>query len=173
MNSLTERNLGCIEYKTALDLLKHIPIFSVIPVEAIKVLACLCRSEKFSAGETIFEQNDVDDHAYYLLEGEAELFLHAEESQQKIRSFIQGDFIGGISLISPMQRLFSLRAKTELSCLVLSADDFQKTLKQFPEATWRILKEIASEIFQWEYRLLHAHYRLCTKCKSSTGITLL
>ena len=173
MNSLTEQNLACIEYRTALDLLIRIPLFSVIPVEAVKVLACLCRSEIFAVGEIVFQQNEIDDHAYYILDGEAELLLRTEESEQKIRSFVQGDFIGGFSLIAPMERLFSLRAKTDLVCLAFSADDFQKTLSQFPEAAVEILKEIASEVFQWEYRLLHGQDKLCQKCKDSTGVTLL
>ncbi len=173
MNSLTEQNLACIEYRTALDLLIRIPFFSVIPVEAIKVLGCLCQSEKFAVGEIVFHQNEIDDHAYYILDGEAELLLRTEESEQKIRGFVQGDFIGGLSLIAPMERLFSLRAKTDLICLAFSADDFQKTLSQFPEAAVEILKEIASEVFQWEYRLLHGQGKLCLKCMGSTGVTLL
>jgi signal-transduction protein with cAMP-binding, CBS, and nucleotidyltransferase domain len=173
MNSLTEQNHACIEYRTALDLLIRIPLFSVIPVEAVKVLACLCQSEIFAVGEIVFQQNEIDDHAYYILHGEAELLLRTEESEQKIRGFVQGDFIGGFSLIAPMERLFSLRAKTDLVCLAFSADDFQKTLSQFPEAALEILKEIASEVFQWEYRLLHGQDKLCPKCKDSTGVTLL
>ena len=173
MNSLTEQNLACIEYRTAFDLLIRIPLFSVIPVEAIKVLACLCHSEKFAVGEIVFYQNEIDDHAYYILDGEAELLLRTEESEQKIRGFVEGDFIGGLSLIAPMEQLFSLRAKTDLICLAFSADDFQKTLRQFPEASVEILKEIASEVFQWEYRLLHGQGKLCPKCKGSTGVTVL
>ncbi len=173
MNSSTEANLACIDYRTAIDLLMRIPLFSVIPIEAVKVLACLGQTENFAAGEVVFQQGEIDDHAYCILEGEAELLLRTEEGEQKIRGFAQGDFIGGFSLFATMERLFSLKAQTDLCCLVFSADGFQKTLKQFPEAAAEILKEIASQVFRWEYGLLHGDGKLCAKCTSAVGVTIL
>ena len=72
-----------------------------------------------------------------------------------------------------MERLFSLRAQTGLCCLVFSADGFQKVLKQFPEAAAEVLREIASQVFEWEYGLLHGDGKLCAKCTSAVGVTLL
>jgi len=151
----------------------RIPLFSVIPIEALKVLACLGQPENFAAGEVIFQQGEIDDHAYCILEGEAELLLRTEEGEQKIRGFGQGDFIGGFSLLSNMERLFSLRAQTDLCCLVFSADGFHKTLRQFPEAAVEILKEIASQVFRREYGLLHGDGKLCAKCTRVVGASLL
>ena len=48
-----------------------------------------------------------------------------------------------------------------------------KDAQAVPEASVEILKEIASEVFQWEYRLLHGQGKLCPKCKGSTGVTVL
>jgi len=173
MNSSTEQNLTCIEYRTAIDLLMRIPLFSVIPIEAVKVLACLGQTENFTAGELVFQQGEIDHHAYCILEGEAELILRTEEGEQKIRSFRQGDFIGGLSLLSNMERLFSLRAQTDLCCIVFSADGFLKTLRQFPESAAEILREIALQVFRWEYGLLHGEGKLCAKCSTKVGATLL
>jgi len=173
MNSSTGQNLACIEYRTALDMLMRVPLFSVIPIEAVKVLACLGETENFAAGEIVFQQGEIDDYAYYIVEGEAELLLRTEEGEQKIRGFGKGDFIGGFSLLSNMERLFSLRAQTDLCCLAFSADGFQKILKQFPEAAAEILREMASQVFRWEYGLLHGDRKLCAKCTSAVGVTLL
>jgi CRP/FNR family cyclic AMP-dependent transcriptional regulator len=173
MNSCTEQNLTCIEFRPPLDMIMRIPFFSVIPIQAIKVLAGLAQTENFAAGEVVFQQGEMDDQAYYILDGEAELLLRNEEGEQKIRGFGQGDFIGGLSLLSNMERLFSLKAQTDLCCLVFSTDGFHKTLRQFPEAAAEILKEIASQVFRWEYRLLHGDGKLCAKCTSRAGVTLL
>ena len=83
MNSYTEQNLACIEYRTAIDLLMRIPLFSVIPIEALKVLACLGQTEHFEAGEVVFQQGEIDDHAYCILEGEAELLLRTERGNKR------------------------------------------------------------------------------------------
>lgn len=173
MGSFTERNRVCTEFSDSIDLLLEIPFFSVMPLDAVKVLACLSVCETFLAGDTLFAQDEIDDHAYYILGGEAELLLRAAEKEEKLRSFGKGDFIGGLSLVSTTKRLFSLRAKTDLKCLILSNEQFQKTLAQFPEAAGRILKELSLSVHQWEYRLLHGHGRLCEECKKGVGVTLL
>ncbi|MHC1727210.1 MAG: Crp/Fnr family transcriptional regulator [Syntrophobacteraceae bacterium] len=173
MDSSMEQSPVCSEYRNDIDLLRQVPILSVMPLEAIKVLACLCTREKFLAGDIVFSQDEVDEHAYHLLEGEAELLLQTEGGEERIRIYRQSDFIGGFSLIAPDKRLFSLRAKTDLCCLMLSHHMFQKTLKQFPDTAWDILKELTRAINQWEYRLLHGKTKLCEKCKSGVGVTLL
>ncbi len=173
MNSSTEQNPACSDYRSAIDLLLRIPLFSVIPFEATKVLACLSQHVSFPAGETIFQQGEFDLHAYYILEGEAELLLHSDEGEQSIRIFGKGDFIGGLSLISAVRRLFSLKAKTDLCCILISAEGFQKTLRQFPEAAAEILKELSAEVYHWEYRLLHGKRKLCGRCRSGVGVTLI
>jgi CRP/FNR family transcriptional regulator, cyclic AMP receptor protein len=174
MDSSTEQKLACSsEYRDNIDLLMRIPLFSVMPPEAIKVLACLSACETFLAGDNIFIQDEIDEHAYFIMEGEAELLLKTNEGEDRLRSYFKGDFIGGFSLLSTVKRLFTLRAKTDVICLVLATECFQKTLRQFPEIAWDILREMAASVHRWEYRMLHGHRRLCAECKSGAGVTLL
>jgi CRP/FNR family transcriptional regulator, cyclic AMP receptor protein len=174
MDSSTEQKLACSsEYRNTIDLLMRIPLFSVMPPEAIKVLACMTATETFLAGDNIFVQDEIDEHAYYITEGEAELLLQTKKGEDRLRIYFPGDFIGGFSLLSTVKRLFSLRAKTDVQCIVLSTECFQKTLHQFPEIAGDILREMAASVHQWEYRMLHGHGRLCGECKSGAGVTLL
>lgn len=174
MDSSTEQKTACsTEYRDNIDLLMRIPLFSVMPPEAIKVLACLSADEPFLAGDNIFAQDEIDEHAYYIIEGEAELLLLTKMGEDKLRSYFQGDFIGGFSLLSTVKRLFTLRAKTDVRCLVISTECFQKTLAQFPEIAWDILREMSASVHRWEDRLLHGHGRLCRECKRGAGVTLL
>ncbi len=174
MNSSTEQVCQtCSEYRDNIDLLRQVPILSVMPLEAIKVLACLCTREEFLTGDMIFSQGEVDENAYYLLEGEAELLLQSQGGEERIRTYRKGDFLGAFSLIAPAKRLFSLRVTTDLCCLALSYQRFQKTLKQFPDTTGVMLEELTRTVHQWEHRLLHGDKKLCGKCRSEVGVTLL
>ncbi|MEN6441759.1 MAG: Crp/Fnr family transcriptional regulator [Syntrophobacter sp.] len=173
MDSSTGQERICSEYKDTVELLRNIPFFSAMPLEAVKVLACLCVRENFMEGDMIFEQDQIDEHAYLILDGEADLLLKTETGEERLRSHARGDFIGGFSLLSSVKRLFSLRAKTEVCCIVLQRDRFQKTLDQFPESAAEILKVMTFAVHQWEYRLLHGHGRTCGECKAGMGVTLL
>jgi CRP-like cAMP-binding protein len=173
MASSTEQERTCNEYSNTIELLRNVPFFSAMPLDAVKVLACLCSREKFQAGELIFAQGEVDEHAYLILEGEAEMLLRTENDQETLNSYIKGDFIGGFSLLSSVARLFSLKAKSDVFCLVLQRDRFQKTLDQFPDSAAEILRVMTFAVHQWEYRLLHGHGRLCMECKAGVGVTLL
>jgi CRP/FNR family transcriptional regulator, cyclic AMP receptor protein len=174
MDSSTEQKPSCrTEYRDIIDLLMRIPLFSVMPPEAIRVLACLSAEESFLAGDKIFIQDEIDEHAYYIMEGETELLLSTRKGEEKLKSYFPGDFIGGFSLLSSVKRLFTLRAKTDVRCLVVSTECFQKILDQFPEIAWDILREMTASVHRWEERLLHGHGRLCPECKRGVGVTLL
>ena len=174
MDLSTEPKPACSsEYREQIDVLMRIPLFSVMPPEAIKVLACLSSREHFLANDSIFVQDEVDEHAYYIMEGEAELVLMTNKGEDKLRSYFQGDFIGGFSLLSAVKRLFTLRAKTDMRCLVVSTECFQKTLAQFPEIAQDILREVAATVYRWEYGRIYGHGGLCAECRRGVGVTLL
>lgn len=85
------------EYQEHLEIMREIPYFSGLDLEAQKLLAYLCVREKFSSGETIFSTGDIDKSAYYIISGKMEAFL--DEGDIKIQSFKTGDFVGALSLI--------------------------------------------------------------------------
>ena len=173
MDSSTERERAFSEYEENLELLTHIPFFAVMPVEALKVTAYLCRREAFKAGDALFQQDEVDDHAYYFLEGAAALLRKFDLGEEKLRAFGAGDFLGGLSLLSGAPRLFSLKAETPLTCLVLAGEEFRKTLERFPEAVSLVMNEAFLQIHRWEYDLVVQHAAACPRCKSAVGVTLI
>ncbi|MEM5786523.1 MAG: Crp/Fnr family transcriptional regulator [Syntrophobacteraceae bacterium] len=173
MDSSTGQDRTCNEYNSNVDLLRHVPFFSAMPLEAVKVLACMCTRELFKAGDLIFAQDEIDEHAYLILAGTAELLLRTELGEESIRFCGESEFIGSFSLLSIVKRLFSLRARTDVQCIVLERERFQRTLDQFPDSAGGILQVVTSAIHQWEYTHLHGHGRLCAQCKAGVGITLI
>lgn len=148
----------------------HIPIFSGLPLEPLKVLTYFCRRVTFMPGDTVFREQDVDPHAYFILTGTAALTLGSEETP--INELGEMDFVGALSLFCDRKRLFTLKAKTKLTCLVLSREKFQKTLEQFPEIGRPIFEAIAKSLCRWEARLISEHAIQCPECRLSIGPTL-
>ncbi len=173
MNSYTDRNQPPSEYQENLEILMQIPVFSGLPVDARKLLAYLCTRETFKAEEYLFTEGDIDENAYYILEGKAGLLLPVDGGNETIREYGESSFLGGMSLLCPSKRLFSLKAVTKVRCMILSRSKFQRILDQFPEIAASMIEELCQLIHRWETRTIAEHVNKCPECKKSVGITLL
>ncbi len=173
MNSYTDRNQQPSEYQENLEILMQIPVFSGLPIDARKLLAYLCTRESFKPGEYLFAEGDIDEHAYYILEGKADLTLTTEGSTETIKEYGETAFLGSFSLLCPSKRLFGLKASTKVRCLMLSQNKFQRILDQFPEIAVSMIQEICQLIHNWEARLIGDHAQECRECKKNIGVTLI
>ena len=155
-----------------MDILRQIDFFSSLPLEAIKVFAYLCIREKFKPGDYLFEQDEEDDRAYYIIAGNTQLEHKSNTDEENVRSFKTGEFVGRLSLMVKMRRLFSLKAQTEVTCLVLSREKFTRALEQFPAIMPKIIKVIVDNIYSWEKRFLANRTDACNDCLQQIGVSL-
>ena len=170
MNSSVESKQPS-EYQDTLQILMEIPFFAGLPLEALKLIAYFCRRETFKPGEFLFREDEVDPSAYYVLSGTGTLLL--EQAPAPLQTISEGRFIGGLSLVGDMKRLFSLRAEQQLVCIVLTREKFRKTLDQFPNIIHKIMETVAAEVYQWEKGCLHQYDLSCAGGKMSIGVSLL
>lgn len=174
MNSLEKNNGGSsCELTENLNFLRQTYFFSGLPLEALKVFAYLCIREQFSAGDFLFRQGDDDGQAFFFITGKAVVEWDQNGQTQKIRQVRTGEFLGGISLLSPCRRLFSLKAVEDTTCLVLSREKCIKTIEQFNEMTPKIFKAIIQAINVWEKRFIADRTDACLDCLPNLGVTLL
>jgi CRP/FNR family cyclic AMP-dependent transcriptional regulator len=171
MNSCTDPKSATSEFRANLELLMQIPLFTRIPLEALKLLAYLCQRENFKPGEMLFRQHEVDGHAFFILDGKAALVLE-EGTELVLGQFTEGQLIGGQSLFADTKRLFSLRAVSRVTCLILAREKFQRVLEQFPEIAPKMFEAIVVAIHQWESRFLAQHAIACSGCLQNLGVTL-
>ncbi|CCO22119.1 Crp/Fnr family transcriptional regulator [Maridesulfovibrio hydrothermalis] len=159
------------EYQQHLEIMREIPYFSTLDLEAQKLIAYLCVREKFGPGDEVFATGDIDQSAYYIISGEMEAFLDLDGS--KIQSFKGGDFVGALSLIGDSKRLFTLKTVSECTCIRLTSDKFKKAQEQYPEISSKFLKATVDMISHWEERFIANYNNGCTGCKAGIGLTLI
>ena len=152
MNSNSGKNETCpsCEFQENLDILRKINFFSHLPLETLKVLAYLCTRETFKKGEYLFHQNEDDGLVFYIISGKATLFHKDNEGGHLIREYQEGEFVGGLTLLGRLHRLFSLQSITDLTCLMLTREKFAKVLEQFPDLMPKILKVVVDIVRTWE-----------------------
>ena len=175
MNSSPEKNENhqTSEFQDNLELLRNIYFFAGLPLESLKVLAYICSRETFKVGEYLFEQDDDDGQAFYILSGKTGLEHRDENGDHMIREYEAEDFLGGLVLLSNMRRRFSLKAVTDVTCLILTRDKFLITMEQFPELFPKIIKSVVENLSSIEGRFLASSAEGCENCGQMAGFSLL
>jgi|WetSurMetagenome_2_1015567.scaffolds.fasta_scaffold02446_5 CRP/FNR family transcriptional regulator, cyclic AMP receptor protein len=139
-----------------LDILRRVPAFSGIPIERLKLYAYLSNRMHFRAGDFVFRQGEQGDLGYVVICGKGQVIRELKDHSILLNEFGEGDFFGGLVLLSDTERLFSVRAKTDLECLTIDRETFQKLFLQFPEAALKMVSVMLKRIMQMEEKLLQA-----------------
>ncbi len=161
------------ELEQNLEFLRQTYFFSGIPLEALKVFAYLCTREKFKCDEYLFRQGEDDGQAFYIIEGKAVLEYKQSEETISVRDCKSGEFMGGLTLVGEMPRLFSLKAAEDTVCLILNREKFSKAMEQFSDLMPKIFKALVSGIDNWETRFLADRTDKCGDCMDRLGVSLL
>ena len=175
MNSNSGKNetYRSCEFQENLDILRQINFFSQFPLEALKVIAYLCTREMFKKGDYLFHQNEDDGLAFYIISGNAGLFHNNKDGEHLIRNYHKGEFVGGLTLLGSLHRLFSLQSITDLTCLMLTREKFAKVLEQFPDLMPKVLKVVVDIVRAWEESFLGDYSASCDACKHNIGVSLI
>ena len=175
MNSLEEKTDICLscEFQENLNALRETYFFSALPLELLKVLTYLCTRETYKPGDYLFSQADDDGQAFYMISGKARLTYSDESGERIVREYDPEVFIGGLALMGPMRRLFSLQALTDTTCLVLAREKFLKAIEQFPDQMPKIFKALVERICNWEERFLVEINEKCEDCRQKIGVSLI
>lgn len=161
------------EFEENLSILREIDFFSKLPLEALKVLAYLGAREHFRAGDYLFRQDEDDGLAFYIISGEARLLREGEDQTAELREVAQGAFLGSMALLGNARRLFSLQARTDMTCLMLTREKFTKTMEQFPGMAPRVLQALIGGIQSWDQSVLADVEEGCPTCRQLVGVSLL
>jgi CRP/FNR family cyclic AMP-dependent transcriptional regulator len=149
------------ELEENVDILRRVPAFSLIPLERLKVYAYVCKRFCYRKGEFLFRQGDTDSRAYIMVSGNAQVVRERKNHSIFLNELKEGDFFGGLALLSEVKRLFSVKAITEVQCLALDRESFRKLLTQFPEVALNVLEPMINRIVQMEEILLDSYDRTC------------
>jgi CRP/FNR family cyclic AMP-dependent transcriptional regulator len=161
------------ELEENLEILRQTYFFSGLPLETLKVFAYLCTRDRFKKDEYIFRQHEEDGRAFYIISGKATLERQYNDTAKNIRDCVTGEFLGGLTLLGNVRRLFSLKAAEDTLCLVLEREKFTKALEQFPNIMPRIFKAVAKNIDSWEERFLADRADMCGECMVNLGVSLI
>jgi CRP/FNR family transcriptional regulator, cyclic AMP receptor protein len=128
------------------ELLRKIPLFANLEPSKLKLLAFTSDRIAFDAGQVLFNQGDMGDAAYIIVEGEAEVKIGTPTGALTVATLARNDFVGEIAILCDVPRTATVQAKTRLVTLRIAKDLFFRLIAEFPQMSVEIMRELAARL---------------------------
>ncbi len=83
------------------------------------------QTKHYPAGETIFNEGDDSDFAYYLVSGTVEVVMETKNGPYVLAELHAGEIFGEMGMINDKPRLATVRATTDVTVDLFSEGDFE------------------------------------------------
>lgn len=128
------------------DCLRRIPLFANIETAKLKLLAFTSERVSFRAGEVLFEQDEIGNAAYLILDGTAEVLVRSPGGPLPVAAPGRGEIVGEIAILCDVPRTATVRAKSDLVTLCISKDLFFRMVAEFPQMAVEIMRVLAHRL---------------------------
>jgi len=142
--------------KEEVDILKNIPLFAKLEPAKLKLLAFTSERLTYDAGQVLFNQGDMGDSAYIVIEGEAEVLINTPGGQIKVADLKRNAIVGEIAILCDVPRTATVKAQSRLVTLRIAKETFFRLLTEFPQISIEIMRELARRLEKTNEQLRQA-----------------
>jgi CRP-like cAMP-binding protein len=125
------------------DVLKDMPLFAGVPKRHLKKIAALTKEARYARGSAIVRQGDRGDAFFVILDGKAAVIRPGRLPTIPLGP---GDYFGEIAIIDGAERTATVRAETDVLCLLLPGRPFMKMVRNEPEIAVALLRQFAGRV---------------------------
>ena len=127
-------------------MLMEIPMFRGIGRSKLKLLAFASERKHFEQGQEVFHQGDSGNHAFVVMEGEAEVVLELEGGEKTVATLGRSEIFGEMALLSKIPRTTTIRAKTPLVLLSVSQEVFLRMVEENSDIAIAMMRMLAERL---------------------------
>ena len=111
--------------------------FSLLPREAVQLVAFSCEKRRLRAGDALFSPGETGETGYFVLSGAIVLTPDGAHpgAARRVRA---GALIGETALYAPVARRAEARAAEDALVMQVRRETFSRVLAEFPEAALKI-----------------------------------
>jgi CRP/FNR family transcriptional regulator, cyclic AMP receptor protein len=142
------------------DRLRRIPLFAQIDTSKLKLLAFTSERLAFDKGAVLFKQGDRGDSAFLILEGSVDVVVESANGPVTVAHLGQNAFVGEMSLLCDTPRTAAVVATAPLDTLKIKKELFFQLLRDMPQMTLEILRELAERLNNTNKELSSAYAKL-------------
>jgi len=146
--------------QTEVELLRRIPLFASIDTSRLKLLAFTSERLAFDAGAVLFREGDRGDSAFLILGGSVDVSVSSPSGPVIVATLEQNTIVGEMALLCDMPRTATVTAKEPLDTLRIKKDLFFQLLRDLPQMTLEIMRELAVRLHNANKEVSAAHAKL-------------
>ncbi|MBM3573203.1 MAG: cyclic nucleotide-binding domain-containing protein [Alphaproteobacteria bacterium] len=135
------------------EVLRAIPLFSKIEPSKLKLLAFTSERLTYDSGQVLFNQGDMGDAAYIVMDGEAAVLINTPQGRIQVAKLKSGDIVGEIAILCDVPRTATVQAVGQLTALRVSKDLFFRLVTEFPQMAIEIMRELAHRVERMNIQL--------------------
>ena len=125
-----------------------IPLLAVLDRRALDQVLRSAREQTFAPGEVVVAQGDPATRLFVIVEGTAAV---EQAEQGRVGTLNAGEFFGELALIEAHGRTATVRAETQLTCLIIPAWEFKASLDEHPKMAIPMLETIITRLHRREH----------------------
>jgi CRP-like cAMP-binding protein len=125
----------------------QIPLLAVLDRRALEQVLRTAREQRYAPCDVVVAEGDPATRLFVIVEGTASV----EQGAQPVGSLGAGEFFGELALIEQHGRTATVRAETDLTCLVITAWEFRASLEEHPQMAIPMLNTIISRLHRREH----------------------
>jgi CRP/FNR family cyclic AMP-dependent transcriptional regulator len=130
-----------------LDLIRRVPLFSMLTNEQAQGIADAVVKRRFRRGEIIVEHGRKSNALFILLTGRARVLTSDSRGREVILAVLQpGDYVGEMSLIDNEPHSATVRAEVQTDMLILGRAEFARCLPENSSLSYAILRGLVSRL---------------------------
>jgi CRP/FNR family transcriptional regulator, cyclic AMP receptor protein len=124
-----------------------IPLLAVLDRRALEQVLRTAREQSYAAGDAVVKEGDPATRLFVIVDGTASV----EQGGQTVGTIGSGEFFGELALIEQHARSATVRAETDMTCLVITAWEFRASLEEHPQMAIPMLNTIISRLHRREH----------------------
>jgi CRP/FNR family transcriptional regulator, cyclic AMP receptor protein len=129
------------------DILRGVPLFSLLDMDEAAVLAGQVELKHFAARQRIYRKDDAGGQAYVMLSGKVRVTSIDEDQQEVVVDEpAAGEFFGFASMLEMTPHHTSAIALEDTACLEVTRDDITALLERKPHAGMDLLTMLGRQV---------------------------
>ena len=128
------------------EILRQIPLFANIEPVKLKLMAFASERITFQTGQALFSHGDEGDAAYIIVDGEADILVDTPSGPLTVAKVGKNEIVGEIAILCDVPRTATVKATEQLETLKISKELFFRLIKEFPDISIEIMRELAERL---------------------------
>ncbi len=137
------------------EILRRIPLFANVEAAKLKLMCFASERITYKSGQSLFEQGDVGDAAFIIIEGTADVIV-THDAPLVVAQVGKDDIVGEIAILVDIPRTATVTATSDLTTLKITKDLFFRMITDFPEMGVEIMRVLAQRLEQTTAQLFKA-----------------